>query len=156
MGTEVYAKLIEEANKYNVKTIFDSSGEVLKLGIKARPNLIKPNLRELEMHFNTQFTSETQIIAACKVLIGEGVKVVITSLGGQGAILVTENKRHCVLSNLGELLQEEKFQSFIRIHRSYAVQKQYIQKIGSQELVLNNGKCISVGRSYKNNLNPLL
>ena len=71
-------------------------------------------------------------------------------------ILVTENKRHCVLSNLGELLQEEKFQSFIRIHRSYAVQKQYIQKIGSQELVLNNGKCISVGRSYKNNLNPLL
>jgi two-component system LytT family response regulator len=71
-------------------------------------------------------------------------------------ILVTENKRHCVLSNLGEILQEEKFNSFLRIHRSYAVQKQYIQKIGSQEIELNNGNFIPIGRSYKDNLNLIL
>ena len=68
-------------------------------------------------------------------------------------ILVTENKRHCVLSNLGEILQEEKFHSFIRIHRSYAVQKQFIQKIGSQEIELKNNIFIPVGRSFKDNLN---
>ncbi len=68
-------------------------------------------------------------------------------------ILVTNSKRHCVLLSLGEILQEEKFQSFIRIHRSYAVQKQFIQKIGSQELQLNNGALISIGRSYKDSLN---
>ena len=68
-------------------------------------------------------------------------------------ILVTENKRHCVLSNLGEILQEEKFHSFIRIHRSYAVQKQFIQKIGSQEIELKNNIYIPVGRSFKDNLN---
>jgi two-component system LytT family response regulator len=67
-------------------------------------------------------------------------------------ILVTENKRHCVLSNLGEILQEEKFNSFLRVHRSFAVQKQYIQKIGSQEIELNNGNLIPVGRSFKDNL----
>lgn len=71
-------------------------------------------------------------------------------------ILVTENKRHCVLSNLGEILNEEKFSSFLRVHRSYAVQKQYIQKIGSQEIELNNGTLIQVGRSYKDNLNLIL
>lgn len=71
-------------------------------------------------------------------------------------ILVTDTKRHCVLSNLGEILQEEKFNSFLRIHRSYAVQKQYIQKIGSQEIELNNGNSIPVGRSYKDNLNSVL
>ena len=71
-------------------------------------------------------------------------------------ILVTENKRHCVLSNLGEILQEEKFGSFLRIHRSFAVQKQYIQKIGSQEIELNNGNSIPVGRSFKDNLNLIL
>ncbi len=71
-------------------------------------------------------------------------------------ILVTEGKRHCVLSNLGEILQEEKFGSFVRIHRSYAVQKQYIQKIATQEVELNNGTILSIGRSYKENINGLL
>ena len=71
-------------------------------------------------------------------------------------ILVTENKRHCVLSNLGEILQEENFKSFVRVHRSYAVQKQFIQKIGNQELELNSGKNIPVGRSYKESINMIL
>lgn len=71
-------------------------------------------------------------------------------------ILVTESKRHCVLSNLGEILTEEKFNSFLRVHRSFAVQKQYIQKIGSQEIELNNGNLIPVGRSFKDNLNRIL
>lgn len=71
-------------------------------------------------------------------------------------ILVTENKRHCVLSNLGELLQDISFKSFLRIHRSFAVQKQFIQKIGSQEIELNSGKNIPIGRSYKENLNLIL
>ena len=71
-------------------------------------------------------------------------------------ILVTENKRHCILSNLGEILQEQKFQSFVRIHRSYAIQKQFIQKIRTLELELNSGKIIPIGRSYKDNLNAVL
>lgn len=71
-------------------------------------------------------------------------------------ILVTEGKRHCVLSNLGELLQEDKFSSFVRIHRSFAVQKQYIQKIGSQEIELKNNTSIPVGRSFKETINSLL
>lgn len=68
-------------------------------------------------------------------------------------ILVTESKRHCVLSNLGEILQEEKFKSFVRIHRSFAVQKQFIQKIGSLEIELKNEVVIPIGRSFKENLN---
>lgn len=71
-------------------------------------------------------------------------------------IIVTEGKRHCILSNLGELLLEDKFSSFIRIHRSFAVQKQYIQKIGSQEIELKNNICLPVGRSFKDNLNFII
>jgi DNA-binding LytR/AlgR family response regulator len=71
-------------------------------------------------------------------------------------ILVTEHKRHCVLSNLGELLQEEKFNSFIRIHKSFAVQKQYIEKKNSHEILLNNGVLIPIGRSYKETIANLL
>lgn len=68
-------------------------------------------------------------------------------------LIITNKKRHCVLSSIGNLLKEDHFQSFIRIHRSYAVQKQFIQKINSSEIILNNNITIPVGRSYKENLN---
>lgn len=71
-------------------------------------------------------------------------------------LVVTNQKRHCVLSTIGALLKETHFQSFVRIHRSFAVQKQYIQKIGSQEIELKNNVSIPVGRSYKDSLNFLL
>ena len=68
-------------------------------------------------------------------------------------LIITNKKRHCVLSSIGNLLKEDHFQSFIRIHRSYAVQKQFIQKINASEIILNNNIAIPVGRSYKENLN---
>lgn len=68
-------------------------------------------------------------------------------------LIITDKKRHCVLSSIGNLLKEDHFQSFIRIHRSFAVQKQFIQKINSSEIILNNNITIPVGRSYKENLN---
>lgn len=71
-------------------------------------------------------------------------------------LLITNEKRHCVLFSLGNLLKEFQFQSFVRIHRSFAVQKQYIQKMGSQEIILHNQKSIPVGRSYRDNLSTLL
>jgi two-component system, LytTR family, response regulator len=70
-------------------------------------------------------------------------------------LVVTQQKRHCVLSNIGTLLKETHFQSFVRIHRSFAVQKQYIKKIGSQEIELNNNMFIPLGRSYKDNLSVI-
>jgi len=70
-------------------------------------------------------------------------------------LIITDKKRHCVLSSIGNLLKENHFQSFIRIHRSFAVQKQFIQKINSSEILLNNNISIPVGRSYKDNLNLL-
>lgn len=70
-------------------------------------------------------------------------------------LIITDKKRHCVLSSIGNLLKENHFQSFIRIHRSFAVQKQFIQKINSSEILLHNNITIPVGRSYKENLNLL-
>lgn len=70
--------------------------------------------------------------------------------------IVTSGKKHCVLSNIGTLLKESDFNSFIRVHRSYAVQKQYIKKILTHGVQLNNDVLIPIGRSYKENLNDLI
>lgn len=71
-------------------------------------------------------------------------------------LVVTSQKRHCVLSSIGLLLKEVSFQSFIRIHRSFAVQKQFINKINTHEIILNNDLAIPIGRSFKDNLKFLL
>jgi two-component system, LytTR family, response regulator len=71
-------------------------------------------------------------------------------------LIVTDKKRHCVLASIGNLLKEAHFQSFVRIHRSFAVQKQYVKKINVHDLQLNNDVIIPLGRSFKDNLNFVL
>lgn len=62
--------------------------------------------------------------------------------------VITKDKSYCVLSNLGKLLQESAFQSFIRVHKSFAIQKHFIDKISSKEIMINEIS-IPIGRSYK-------
>ena len=69
--------------------------------------------------------------------------------------IITRQKKYCVLTPLGSLLKEKSFQSFIRIHRSYAVQKHFIDKITPREVVINNLQ-LPVGRSYKESIDRLL
>ncbi|MDQ0477665.1 MULTISPECIES: LytTR family DNA-binding domain-containing protein [Chryseobacterium] len=75
---------------------------------------------------------------------------------GDYSLIITSQKRHCVLSSIGNLLKEVDFQSFVRIHRSFAVQRQFVQKINMHEIILNNEAVIPVGRSFKDNLNLLI
>lgn len=62
--------------------------------------------------------------------------------------VVTEKRKYCVLSTLGNLLKNEAFRSFVRIHKSYAVQKHFIDRIKPQEVILKN-ITLPVGRTYK-------
>lgn len=71
-------------------------------------------------------------------------------------LLVTPKKRHCVSSNIGTLLNTSHFVSFVRVHRSFAVQKQRISKISTNEVELDNAVSVPIGRSFKENLMFLL
>jgi len=65
--------------------------------------------------------------------------------------IITGAKKYCVLSSLGNILKEKEFESFIRVHKSFAVQKNYIEQIKAQELIVKN-VTIPVGRSFKEKL----
>jgi DNA-binding LytR/AlgR family response regulator len=69
--------------------------------------------------------------------------------------IVTQKRKYCVLSPISNLLKEKPFKSFIRIHRSYAIQKHYIKEISAKEVRVNNTS-LPVGRSYKESLDKLL
>jgi DNA-binding LytR/AlgR family response regulator len=62
--------------------------------------------------------------------------------------IITRQKKYCVLSPLGHMLKEKSFQNFIRVHRSYAVQKHFIDKITPKEVMVG-GISLPIGRSYK-------
>jgi len=68
--------------------------------------------------------------------------------------IVTTSRKYAVLSTLGNLLKEEAFSNFIRIHRSFAVQKHFIEKIRPGEVLVRN-IALPVGRNYKDSLNFL-
>lgn len=66
-------------------------------------------------------------------------------------ILVTSYKRYCVFSSIGNLIKESHFSHFIRIHRSYAVQKQFVEKVGANEITLFNNTKLPIGNTFKSN-----
>ncbi len=68
--------------------------------------------------------------------------------------IVTSSRKYAVLSTMGNLMKEKAFSNFIRIHRSYAVQKHFIRKISTSEVLVGN-TTLPVGRSYKQSLDLL-
>jgi len=69
--------------------------------------------------------------------------------------IVTNNRKYAVHSPLGSLIKEKGFQNFIRIHRSYAVQKHFIRKVSAGEVLVDT-ITLPVGRSYKDVLKGFL
>lgn len=90
MPMDYYKTLIEVANSYDVPVILDASGEVLREGMKAKPYMIKPNLRELGNLVQRELTGGSDVLAACRDIVSTGVEIVVVSMGDRGAILVTK------------------------------------------------------------------
>jgi DNA-binding LytR/AlgR family response regulator len=69
--------------------------------------------------------------------------------------IITTNRKYAVLQPLGNLIKEKAFNNFIRIHRSYAVQKHFIKQIKPAEILVND-IVLPVGRTYKDSLDFLI
>jgi len=90
----IYRELLDLISDLPVKTILDAEGELLVEGLKGKPNVIKPNLYELETALNARFTSHKEIVWGARNLIREGVEIVGVSLGKEGAIILDEEKAY--------------------------------------------------------------
>ncbi|MFG2598634.1 1-phosphofructokinase family hexose kinase [Streptomyces sp. NPDC048462] len=79
-----YAELIRPARAAGVPVLLDTSGEPLRRGIAARPDLIKPNADEL-----AQLTGSREPTRATRDARRRGAHTVIASLGPEGMLAVT-------------------------------------------------------------------
>ncbi|WP_406094163.1 1-phosphofructokinase family hexose kinase [Streptomyces sp. NBC_01013] len=79
-----YAELVRLARNAGVPVLLDSSGEPLRRGIAARPDLIKPNADEL-----AQLTGSREPLRGARDARRRGAHGVIASLGPDGMLAVT-------------------------------------------------------------------
>lgn len=85
-----YGKLVGAGKEAGATVILDTSGAAFRSGILAGPDFIKPNREELSAYFSRDIGSKGQAIEAAKELIEQGVGAVAVSLGGEGAVLVSQ------------------------------------------------------------------
>ena len=89
---DVYYTMILEANTFGVRTILDSDGQWLVEGIKAKPYLIKPNIREAQGLLNRQLPTEEAIVEAGLDLVKMGIEIAVISRGKDGIIATTKKE----------------------------------------------------------------
>jgi 6-phosphofructokinase 2 len=89
---DIYAKIAGIANTKGAKFVADTSGEALKNALKEGVYLLKPNLNELGSLTGKPVASAAQIIEAAQQVINENkCEVIVVSMGGAGAVVVSKD-----------------------------------------------------------------
>lgn len=100
---DMYFTIQERCSEKNINIIVDTTGESLEKTLSNNPFLIKPNKKELEEIFNIEIKDNEDIIKYGQKLQRRGAENVIVSMGGDGAILLSENEVHFVKAPKGIL-----------------------------------------------------
>ena len=80
MAEDFYASVMQRVRRYRCFVVLDSAAEPLRLGVRGRPNLVVPNLREAEDLVGHEFHDDQDLVDATGL---------ICELGARGAILKT-------------------------------------------------------------------
>ena len=91
--TTMYATIIALLKQYKKSVLLDTSGEALREGVRARPTIVKPNVEELAYLVGHDLTSTAGIQQAASSLLNEDTKLVVVSMGKEGALLVTQDTK---------------------------------------------------------------
>ncbi len=90
LPADTYETIMERLQKKKIRIVADATGQLLLNVLKFRPFLIKPNREELEELSGRALKGEKEIILGCEELQRLGACNILVSLGGDGAILVSE------------------------------------------------------------------
>lgn len=86
-----YEEIIKRLSNKNIKIIVDARNNLLLNVLKYRPFLIKPNHHEISEIFNLEIKTTDELILYGNKLKEMGAQNVLISMGGDGAILLTES-----------------------------------------------------------------
>lgn len=86
---DIYASLIHHVQSsckpdFHARAILDTSGEALRLGLLARPYLVKPNRQEAEVITGFRLITRRDLDRAGAIFLEMGVQIAAISLGAGG------------------------------------------------------------------------
>ena len=90
LPADIYEQIMERLRNKDIRFAVDASGKLLVNSLKYNPFLIKPNKAELSEIFGKTPENEEEIISCAAKLQKMGALNVLVSLGGEGAILLSE------------------------------------------------------------------
>ncbi|MCP1225386.1 1-phosphofructokinase [Sebaldella sp. S0638] len=85
------------------KIVLDTRGSLLKENLNNN-FLIKPNIAELEEMFGTELKTTADIVEKCGYFLEKGVKNIIVSMGGKGALFVNKEGAYTADVPKGKLI----------------------------------------------------
>lgn len=86
-----YQRMVKAVKDAGKKVILDTSGNLLEMGIKAKPTMVKPNIDEIRMLTGSHCDTREELVEAAQKIHSAGIEVVVISLGGEGSVLVCDN-----------------------------------------------------------------
>lgn len=90
----IYQDLCIKAHETGMQVILDADGVLFKEGIKAAPDVIKPNRYELAQYFGLpeEALDRPTMICLARELISRGTRLVVISMGIEGSLFVTQDR----------------------------------------------------------------
>lgn len=93
----IYAQLIKVIVTQGGKAVLDADDEPLRLGLEAKPYIIKPNIHELSRLAGREIQDLKGILSIARKLNKTGVEIVVVTMGQKGLVLVSEGITiHCI------------------------------------------------------------
>ncbi len=92
---DIYARMVNICHSKKARALVDTRGNALKIGLRARPLIIKPNISELEEFFEEPVQGVHHMALKGKRFIDMGISYVFISLGADGVIAL--HKNDCLL-----------------------------------------------------------
>lgn len=86
---DFYRDLILLAREHGVKSALDTSGDALRIGLEAAPDIVKPNAVEVSTLLGREIETVGEAATAGRELLAMGVKMAAITLGRCGAVAVT-------------------------------------------------------------------
>ena len=94
ISPEIYRKIITLVGRCRARVVLDVDGSGLISGIKAHPNIIKPNIHELSELVGHVLKEMNEIVEAAREINRNGVEVVLVSMGAKGILLVAKGEEY--------------------------------------------------------------
>lgn len=89
---DIYGNLISIARERGVKTILEATGEPFEKGLKKRPFLAKPDLRETNQIFGKSIDTEEDAIQIAQEVINKGAEIAVVSFEQEKDVIATSQE----------------------------------------------------------------